>query len=76
MIEKLRNINDDILKKTKDDDTKNKHLLIKMILLDDECFFKIGINDSYAILRDLGIPEEDLEYIYKKLIDEKERKDD
>ena len=42
---------------------------------DDNCFFKMNIEYAYAILRDLGIPEEELEYIYFKLIDPKERND-
>ncbi len=75
MIDKLRMINDDILSTTKDENVLNKHTIIKTILLDDNCFFKIGIEDAYAILRDLGIPESDLKYLYLKLVDVKEWRD-
>lgn len=75
MIDKLRMINEDILSTTKDENVLNKHTIIKTILLDDNCFFKIGIEDAYAILRDLGIPESDLKYLYLKLVDVKEWRD-
>lgn len=39
MIEKLREINDDILSTTEDTDVINRHVLIKSILDDDNCFF-------------------------------------
>ena len=74
MIEKLREINDDILSTTEDTDVINRHVLIKSILDDDNCFFKMNIEYAYAILRDIGIPENVLRYIYMKLIDEKELK--
>lgn len=67
MIDKLRIINDDILENTTETDTFNKHMIIKNIMEDEECFFKIRIEYAYAILRDLGIPEKELKYIYMKL---------
>lgn len=39
MIEKLRSINEDILATSKDEEILNKHMIIKIILLDDNCFF-------------------------------------
>lgn len=75
MIEKLRIINEDIINTTLDGDVKNRHLIISEIMEDDNCFFKMNIEYAYSILRDLEIPEEELEYIYFKLIDPKERND-
>ncbi|MCX4249721.1 MAG: hypothetical protein OSJ65_08210 [Bacilli bacterium] len=75
MIEKLRLINKDIIDTTLDSNVKDRHLIINEIMEDDNCFFKMNIEYAYAILRDLGIPEEELEYIYFKLIDPKERND-
>lgn len=75
MIEKLRLINKDIIDTTLDSNVKDRHLIINEIMGDDNCFFKMNIEYAYAILRDLGIPEEELEYIYFKLIDPKERND-
>lgn len=75
MIEKLRIINEDILASSKDENVINKHMIIKTIMVDDNCFFKISIEDAFAILRDLGIPEEDVEYVYSKVIDVKEMRD-
>lgn len=76
MIEKLRKINEDILNTSKDESVLNKNRIIKTIMLDDNCFFKMSIEDAYAILRDLGIPESDVKYIYLKVIDISERKDE
>lgn len=76
MIEKLRKINEDILNTSKDESVLNKNRIIKTIMLDDNCFFKMSIEDAYAILRDLDIPESDVKYIYLKVIDISERKDE
>lgn len=75
MIEKLRSINEDILATSKDEETLNKHMIIKIILLDDNCFFKMSVEDAYAIMRDLGIPESELKYMYLKLVDISEKRD-
>lgn len=74
MIEKLRKINDDIIATSVDVDVINRHTIIKNIMEDDNCFFKIDIEYAYSILRDLGIPENELKYIYLKLIDPSEIK--
>lgn len=75
MIEKLRSINEDILATSKDEEILNKHMIIKIILLDDNCFFKMSVEDAYAIMRDLGIPESELKYMYLKLVDISEKRD-
>lgn len=75
MIEKLRSINEDILATSKDEEILNRHMIIKIILLDDNCFFKMSVEDAYAIMRDLGIPENELKYMYLKLVDISEKRD-
>ena len=48
---------------------EKKYQVIKKILSDDKCFFKMEIEYAYSILRDLGIPEEELKNYYSELID-------
>lgn len=70
MIEKLQSINDNLIELNINDAEKlKKHQLIKKILADSKCFFKIEIEYAYSILRDLGIPEENLKKVYTELID-------
>lgn len=68
MLEKLIKINDEMITQASTDKNKKKHLLIKKILDDKECFLKMNIETSYAILRELNIPEENLKNIYLDLI--------
>jgi len=67
MIEKLRIINNDLKKKTND----KKYFLIEKILKDDKAFFKMDIETSFSILRDLEIKEENIKKVYEELIDAK-----
>lgn len=69
MLEKLIKINDSIINQTTNEGKKEKHLLIKQILSDKNCFMKMNIETSYAILRELNIPEGDLKTIYLQLIE-------
>ncbi len=69
MIEKLREINESIISKTTDEDKKKKHILIRKILNDKDCFFKMNIETSYALLRELMVPEDKIKDIYSKLIE-------
>lgn len=70
MINKLRELNDKLIEtNTNDEDKVKKYQVIKKILKDDKCFFKMEIEYAYAILRDLGIPEEQLKEYYSELID-------
>ena len=69
MLDKLIETNNNIINQTNDEDKKKKHLLIKKMLEDKQCFFKINIETSYAILRELNIPEEELKNVYSELID-------
>ena len=68
MLEKLIEINQTIIQQTTDEEKRKKHLLIKKILDDKQCFLKMNIETSYALLRELNIPEEDLRDIYSMLI--------
>ena len=45
-----------------------KYTLIQKILKNYNCFFEISIEESYAILRDLKVKEEDLKLVYMRLI--------
>ena len=69
MIEKLRHINNELIELSNDDYNLKKQRLIEKILSDDKCFFKISIEQAYAILRDLGLAENELKSIYMELID-------
>lgn len=70
MQEDLKKLNELIIEKNKDNTKiKEKHTIIKKLLEDPECFFKMSIEDSYALLRELGIKEEDLILVYSSLID-------
>ena len=69
MLEKLIEVNNNIINQTNDEEKKKKHLLIKKILDDKQCFFKMDIETSYALLRELNIPEENIKNTYSKLID-------
>ena len=72
MIEKLREINNKLIKLNSDDEKKlKKHKIIQKILNDDKWFFKMEIEYAYAILRDLGINEKDLKKVYMELINPK-----
>ena len=45
-----------------------KYKLIKEILNKADCFLNMSIEYAYAILRDLGVPEEKLKSVYLELI--------
>ena len=69
MIKELIKINDRLIEINKNNPKElKKHLLIKEILKDDNCFLKMDIEYAYSILRDLKFPEEDLKKVYLKLI--------
>ena len=64
----LRLINEKLIEINKNNPKElKKHLLIKEILKDDNCFLKMDIEYAYSILRDLKFPEEDLKKVYLKL---------
>ncbi len=74
MLDKLIAINDKLLLIGKKNNRDiEKHLLIKELLQDKQCFFKLDIETSYAILRDLGFKEDELKMVYLELISAKNR---
>lgn len=42
--------------------------IIKQILKDEACFFKIEKEDAYIILKDIGVSQEQVDSVYLKLI--------
>lgn len=68
MINKLREMADLHIRISSKEELK-KYELIKEILKEDDCFFKMDIEDAYSILRDLGFEDEDVKNIYSKLIE-------
>ena len=69
LIDKLIAENNKIIEETNDKDKKEKHMLIKKILEDRECFLKMNIETSYALLRELDVPEIALKEVYLELIE-------
>ncbi len=70
MITKLKDINNKLIE-TYQNDVVNlkKQILIKKILQEDKCFFKIKIETAFSILKDLQIPDHEIKSIYLDLID-------
>ncbi len=64
MIKELRDKNELFIVKYANNKRKlNKYLLIANILKEDQCFFKININDAFNILKDLEISNYEEYYI-------------
>ena len=72
MINEFRAKVDILLSEEKDDVKKIKLSLIKKILLDENCFFYMTMNDALNILHDLGYNNVASLDIYKKLISKEE----
>lgn len=69
MIEKLRNINEIMIKRYENDVINLKrYVIIKKILEDKYCFFKMDVEYAYSILRDLEIEKDDLIDVYCQLL--------
>ena len=70
MIEQLRMIAIRLMQEKKDSPEEvKKYQLIEEMLKNNQCFFELDIETSYAILRDLGFKEDDLQKVYSLLID-------
>lgn len=52
-----------------DPENVKRHLLIKEILKNDNCFFQMSMETSYSILFDLKIPQQEINHVYSELID-------
>lgn len=70
MLNELRTLNETYIKKASNNNELKKQMLIKELLKNDKCFFKISIKDAYSILRDLKIKQDKLKIVYEKLIEE------
>lgn len=68
-LSELRLINDsNILYLKKINRNYKRNEIVKNILDDEACFFKMNKNDAYIILQDIGILSEQIDIIYQKLI--------
>lgn len=68
MIKQLRDKANLLLKSSNNDINNIKLSIIKKILEDDTCFFKMTIDEAYNILSDLGYTEDEIKSIYKTMI--------
>lgn len=69
MIDVLKLRVNKLIEENKDNKEKlEKYKLIKKILNKENCFLNMNIEYAYAILRDLGVPEEKLKDVYLELI--------
>lgn len=71
MLSKLRDIVNKLLEKQLTEEERSKYELIKRIISDDDCFFKINADTACNIISDLGFNREDTIEIYKELISSK-----
>lgn len=70
MIDKIRKINSQLIEINENNsDELKKQKLIEKILAEKNCFLKMSIEDAYAILRDLKIPENQIKEVYFNLIE-------
>lgn len=68
-LSELRLINDsNIIYLKKINRSYKRNEIIKNILNDETCFFKMNKNDAYMILQDIGILDNQIDNIYQKLI--------
>lgn len=68
-LENIRQRNNLLIQKYMNDkDNLYRQNLIKKLLSDDDCFFKITIEETYNILTDLEYSEKELEKIYMDLV--------
>lgn len=72
MLQKIREITNKLLLSTNISTERKTQLeIIKKILVDDQCFFKLDATTAYNILLDLGFSKEESISIYKELISSK-----
>ena len=68
-LKELRLINDsNILYLKKVNRSYKRNEIIKNILNDETCFFKMSKDEAYMILQNIGISDDQIDIIYKKLI--------
>ena len=69
MKEKLIKKNEAIINDNKKPDLIKRHLLIRDILNEKNCFLKMSMSQAYSILRDLGLSEDEIATTYVVLLD-------
>lgn len=65
MMEKYRDINNKLInyyENIHDEKNLKKHLIIRDILKNEDCFFKMSIDEAFSILKDLKITNVKQEY--------------
>ena len=68
-LSELKLINDsNILYLKKINRSYKRNEIIKNILNDETCFFKMNKNDAYIVLQDIGISDNQIDTMYQKLI--------
>ena len=68
-LNELRIINDsNILYLKKINKSYERNEIIKNILDDEACFFKMNKDDAYFVLQEIGILDDQIDTVYKKLI--------
>lgn len=68
MQNKLIEITEHLINKEQNSSLKERYLLIRKMLNEEDLFLKININTAYNILKDLGFNKEDALSIYQELI--------
>lgn len=68
MQNKLIEITEKLINKETNGSLKERYLLIRKMLNEEDLFMKININTAYNILKDLGFNKEDALSIYQELI--------
>lgn len=71
MQKKLKELCNKLIEENKDEE---KYQTILKLLEEEQCFFKLSIEDSISILMDLGFTKEEALNIYTELIDSKHYK--
>ena len=72
MIEDLKEVNNKYIKIYNDNPSElEKHMIIKELLEKKDIFLNLEIEVAYSILRDLGIPEDNLKNVYAMLLNNK-----
>lgn len=73
MQNKLIEITEKLINSATQSSLRQRYILIRKMLNEDDLFFKININTAYNILKDLGFNKEDSLNIYQELINSKNK---
>jgi hypothetical protein len=69
VLDDLRLMNDaTIIYLNKNSISNNRNYIIKKILEDDACFFKLEKDDAYIILDDIGVKKDEIPNVYSLII--------